>query len=229
MDGVLVIDKPKGPTSHDVVQTVKNLVGAEKVGHLGTLDPAATGVLPLVINGATKHAAHLAGVEKTYEFTLRLGIVTETDDDTGKVISESSIDKGLLAKLEEILPRFTGRIMQRPPKFSAVKVNGRRSYKLARGGRDVEPAPRQVQVDTLCITGGSPPNVNMKVECRSGTYVRSLCRDLGEDLGCGGHAADIRRLRSGDYTIDKAISLDELVKNPDIWRSAILRTDCSGS
>jgi len=221
MDGVLIIDKPKGPTSHDVVQIVKRLIGAKKVGHLGTLDPAATGVLPLVVNGATKHAAHLAGIEKIYEFTLRLGVVTNTDDDTGKVLKQSAVDVSR-ADVRAAIPGFVGQIMQRPPDFSAKKIKGRRAYSMARRGVFVDIESRPIQINNLCITGGYIPNVNMKLECRSGTYVRSLCRDIGEVLGCGAHAAGIRRLRSGKYTIDEAIPLDELRENPEIWRERLI-------
>jgi len=222
MDGVLIVDKPKGLTSHDVVQKVKELIGAKKVGHLGTLDPAATGVLPLVIDGATKHAARLAGVEKVYEFTLNLGVSTETDDDSGKLRQEFSVPADAVDKLKEVLPQFKGQIMQKPPAFSAVKIRGKRAYKLARRGAAVDPDKRPVQVDNLYILGGYSPNIKMKLECKSGTYVRSLCRDIGEALGCGGHASEIRRLKSGTYIIDKAVSLDEIEKNPAICSKRII-------
>ncbi|MBT3181974.1 MAG: tRNA pseudouridine(55) synthase TruB [Deltaproteobacteria bacterium] len=222
VDGVLIIDKPSGMTSHDVVQRVKDLIGAKKVGHLGTLDPAATGVLPLVINGATKHAARLAGVEKIYEFTLKLGVSTETDDDTGKLRQEFKVPADAADKLKEILPQFEGRIMQKPPAFSAVKIRGKRAYKLARRGEAVDPDKRPVHVDNISILDTYIPDIKMKLECKSGTYVRSICRDIGEMMGCGGHASGIRRLRSGSYTIDNAVSLDEIEKNPDILNQKLI-------
>jgi tRNA pseudouridine55 synthase len=221
-DGVLVIDKPVGPTSHDIVAAVKRLTGACKVGHLGTLDPAASGVLPLVLNGATKFAAELAGTDKIYEFTLVLGRATDTDDDAGEAISEALAPAALLHQLKAVLPRFTGQILQRPPRYSAVKVKGRKAYEVARGGGSIELEPRTVIVDALDIQEAAWPEVRMRLTCRSGTYVRSLCRDLGETLGCGGHAKAIRRLRSGPYTLDMAVEMEALRQHPGLWREKLL-------
>lgn len=229
MDGVLVIDKHKGPTSHDIVQMVKKLTGARRVGHLGTLDPAATGVLPLVLNGATKLADSLSGTEKIYEFRLRLGIVTDTDDDTGVKIRTGRVTSDLLDKLRGLLPRFTGRVWQRPPIYSAIKKGGRRAYKLARRGHEVQLKPRLVTIDNLKIIGGALPNILMRLECRSGAYVRGLARDLGEALGCGACAGSIRRLRSGVYTIDDAMTIDELLYNPESWKERLVPVDVPGS
>lgn len=222
MNGVLVIDKPKGPTSHDVVSIVRRLTGAKRVGHLGTLDPGATGVLPLVIGDAAKRASELAGTEKVYEFVMVPGTTTDTDDDEGRVISEAPVTKEQMDRLAGIIPKFVGRIMQRPPQFSAVKVNGVRAYRHARKGFEVKLEPREVYIENLYITGSCSENIKMTLECRSGTYVRSLCRDIGEELGCGAHAKDIRRLRSGRYSIDDAIPLDDLKKRPDLWRSKLI-------
>lgn len=222
MDGILIVDKPAGPTSHDVVATVKRLIGASKVGHLGTLDPAASGVLPLAINGATKRAGELAGIEKTYEFTLELGRTTTTDDDTGEVVAKSKVPADALDRLNAVIPQFIGNVMQRPPKFSAVKVSGRRAYQLARKGTDFQLDERTVKIDAIAVLGGKSPSVRMRVECNSGTYVRSLCRDLGEEIGCGAHASEIRRLRSGPYIIDGAVKLEELGLSPQSWRDCII-------
>jgi tRNA pseudouridine55 synthase len=223
IDGVLVIDKPAGPTSHDVVALVKRLTGARKVGHLGTLDPAASGVLPLVLNGATKLASKLAGTEKVYEFTLFLGLSTDTDDDAGKVIAEAPAPAELLGRLEALLPTFVGTIPQRPPRYSAIKVGGRRSYKVARQGGEPELELRAVAIDELEILESHWPEVRMRLACRSGTYVRSLCRDLGEALGCGGHAKAIRRLQSGPYTLEVAVGLDALRRDdPGLWRERLI-------
>lgn len=210
MDGVLVIDKPAGPTSHDIVQRVKRILMARKVGHLGTLDPAATGVLPLVINEATKRAKELAGKEKIYDFTLRLGAGTDTDDDAGKVTEQSPIPADFLAKLEAVLPSFIGAVMQAPPVFSAVKIGGKRAYKLARGGDITVPESRQVKINSIIILETNGHDVRMRVDCESGTYVRSLCRDLGEAIGTVAHAGGIRRLRSGRFTIDEAVAIEDL-------------------
>jgi tRNA pseudouridine55 synthase len=222
MDGVLVIDKPAGPTSHDVVQIVKRITGAKKVGHLGTLDPAATGVLPLVINGATKRADELKGVEKVYEFTLVLGASTDTDDDQGKIVKKMEVPADAVKKLEAIIPEFLGEVMQRPPAFSAIKMGGRKSYEAARKGEALEIEPRKVVINKLSILDSYLPNVKMRLECNSGTYVRSLCRDLGEKLGCGGHASGIRRLKSGNFSIEAAICLDSLSKDSEIWKKSLL-------
>lgn len=223
MDGILVIDKPAGPTSHDIVQEVKRLISARKVGHLGTLDPSATGVLPLAIDGATKRAGMLAGTEKVYEFTLRLGTATDTDDDAGRVTAERDVPPDAAQRLSAIIPRFVGRISQRPPAYSAVKVGGRRAYAAARMGRPLAIEPRIVQIDALAVIAASGDGVRMHLECRSGTYVRALCRDIGEELGSAGHASAIRRLRSGPYTIDAAITMAELIGQPAIWMERLIR------
>ncbi len=222
MDGVLVIDKPAGPTSHAVVALVKRLTRVDKIGHLGTLDPAASGVLPLVINGATRHAKRLAGDEKIYEFTLFLGVATDTDDESGNVISRKIPDGLHFDDLSRILERFTGRIMQRPPLYSAKKVYGRRACDLSRDGMQFNLLPRPVNVDAIEIIGGTWPEPRLRLKCRAGTYVRSLCRDLGEALGCGGHARAIRRLRSGAYIIDEAVPPEALKPGSDAWHAYLL-------
>jgi tRNA pseudouridine55 synthase len=222
MDGILLIDKPAGPTSHDVVSIVKRLTGAKKVGHLGTLDPEASGVLPLAINGATKMAGILAGIEKVYEFTLCLGRTTDTDDNAGTVTSKAPVPRDAGERLKGVLDQFTGSIMQRPPKYSAVKVNGRRAYDLARKGTQFEIEPRSVRIDSIEVVKETLPEVRMRVACNSGTYVRSLCRDIGEAVGCGGCARDIRRLRSGPYIIDKAVGLEDLKADPGSWEGRLI-------
>lgn len=220
MDGILVIDKPAGPTSHDVVQMVKRAIGARKVGHTGTLDPAATGVLTLCINGATKRAGELSGGEKIYEFTLILGAQTDTDDDTGKIIEEVAVDDSHVSQLETVLKKYIGTIEQVPPAFSAVKKNGVRSYKQARKGKQVSLEPRDVIIHDLAVLGVDNNRIRMSMRCEKGTYVRALCRDVGKDLGCGGHATDIRRVKNGDFSVDDAISLDEV---PERWRDALIQ------
>jgi tRNA pseudouridine55 synthase len=222
MDGILLIDKPAGPTSHDVVSVVKRLTGAKKVGHLGTLDPEASGVLPLAINGATKMAGVLAGIEKVYEFTLCLGRTTDTDDDAGTVTSEAAVPRDAGEKLRGVLEQFTGSIMQRPPKYSAVKVNGRRAYDLARKGTQFEIEPRSVRIDSIEVVKEKLPEIRMRVACNSGTYVRSLCRDIGEAIGCGGCARNIRRLKSGPYIIDRAVGLEDLKADPEGWEGRLI-------
>jgi tRNA pseudouridine55 synthase len=219
IDGVLVIDKPIGFTSHDVVSRVKKEIGAKKVGHLGTLDPDATGVLPLCINGATKQASLLAGGEKIYSFTLVLGKITDTDDSTGSVISEQKVEQEDIQKLKGIVDRFVGEIDQVPPQYSAKKINGRRLYKTARKGIKVNVEPSRVQVYELTIEDIDGDQINMKVRCGPGTYVRALCRDIGAEIGVGGHASNIRRLQSGRFTIDQAIGLAEVAAK---WQDKLL-------
>jgi tRNA pseudouridine55 synthase len=215
MDGVLIIDKPAGPTSHDVVARIKKLLGARKVGHLGTLDPAASGVLPLVIDGATRFADELKGGEKIYEFDLVLGTKTDTDDDQGRVVASAEVPADASAKVKCVLDKFIGEKLQVPPAYSAVKTGGKRSYKNARKGMQVELAPRAVCIEKLELVGLDPDadgRMRMRLHCGSGTYVRALCRDIGEDLGCFGHASNIRRLRSGRYSIEEAIPLDAFAR-----------------
>ena len=219
MDGILVIDKPAGPTSNDIVQMVKRAIGARKVGHAGTLDPAATGVLTLCINGATKRAAELTGGEKIYEFTLVLGASTDTDDDTGTVAKECSVTDGHRSQLETVVQRYVGTIDQIPPAYSAVKKNGVRSYKNARKGKEVELEPRSVLIHELAVLGIEGNRIAMRLRCEKGTYVRALCRDIGRDLGCGGHAAEIRRVKNGRFMIDDAIPLEDV---PTRWRDVLI-------
>lgn len=207
--GVLVIDKPAGPTSHDVVQRVRHLLRVKKVGHLGTLDPAATGVLPLVVGDATRCARELAGSGKVYEFTLRLGARTETDDAAGKVVATAPVPSDPVACLQRAIPSFVGEIFQRPPDYSAIKVAGRRAYRMARSGGRPELALRPVRIERLEILGEDGEGIRMRLACRAGTYVRALARDLGEGIGTLGHASGIRRLRSGRFTIEQALTLEE--------------------
>lgn len=213
MDGILVIDKPAGPTSHDVVSEIKRLLGAKKVGHLGTLDPAASGVLPLVINGATRLASELSGGDKLYTFDLVLGAATDTDDDQGEILREANIPTDVLDRLLNILPVFTGEICQVPPVYSAVKVDGEPLYKRAREGRPILGDPRMVSIHELQPIYVEPEEelmrIHMQMRSSPGTYVRALCRDIGEALGCYGHAAGIRRLKSGPYRIEDSVELED--------------------
>lgn len=214
LNGVLIIDKPVGMTSHDVVAKVRRLVGkGTKVGHLGTLDPLATGVLPLVIGRATKFANQIAGDEKTYEFNCCFGEQRDTDDEGGKIILRGVVPADLIKKIEDQIPFFLGLIDQRPPSFSAVKVKGRKLYEIARSGESVGLPIRKVYVKSLTILSHDNNIVRMKMECSKGTYVRSVCRDIGEKIGCGAYASQIRRLRSGPFTIDTAVGLEFFVRD----------------
>ena len=222
IDGVLVIDKPAGPGSHAVVQWVRRVTGAAKAGHLGTLDPPASGVLPIALGSATSRARELSGSEKVYEFTLRLGFSTETDDDSGLITAEAPVPRDAAENLQALLPKFTGDIMQRPPEISAVKVSGVRAYRRAREEGGVSLEPRPVRIDSIRIIGRDGAGIRMHLKCRSGTYVRSLARDMGRAMGTLGYASDIRRLKSGPYIIDGALNVTELVENPDIWRGRLI-------
>ncbi len=221
-DGVLVIDKPAGPTSHDVVQMVKRAIGARKVGHLGTLDPAATGVLPLVINNATKHAEALKGGDKVYTFTLVLGAQTATDDAVGEVIATHPVTPAHIAVLPPLIAQFMGESDQAPPSYSARSVGGVRLYKLARDGVVPEVTPRRVSIYELSVEKMDGHCVDMRMRASGGTYVRALCRDIGARLGCGGHASGIRRLQSGRFTLAQALSIERCAAE---WRNALLPID----
>ncbi len=206
MNGVLVADKPQGWTSHDVVAAVKKKLGAKKVGHLGTLDPMATGVLPLVINGATKYAEVLGGGKKEYAAALLLGAATDTYDSSGKVTFSGNASTVTADDVVRALAGFTGRISQLPPMYSAVKRNGVPLYKLARKGVTVEREPREVMVFSLSVTSIELPVVRFTASCSRGTYIRSICHDLGEVLGCGAHMTALRRTGCGSFSIDEAVS-----------------------
>ncbi|MBI5887289.1 MAG: tRNA pseudouridine(55) synthase TruB [Deltaproteobacteria bacterium] len=205
--GVLVADKPAGWTSHDVVAKVKRTLDAKKVGHLGTLDPMATGVLPLVINGATKFADSLGGgAVKVYSATLKLGEDTDTYDKEGQVVRRGETGSLTDADVRGVLRGFAGKMMQTPPMYSAIKKHGVPLYTLARKGVEVEREAREIEIHSFEILGISMPFVEFSVKCSKGTYVRSICHDAGAALGCGGHLFDLRRMASGVFTIDEAVS-----------------------
>ncbi|VAV82611.1 tRNA pseudouridine(55) synthase [hydrothermal vent metagenome] len=222
IEGVLVVDKPGGMTSHDVVATVKRRLGAKKVGHLGTLDPLATGVLPLVINRATKFATVFQGGVKEYIASMKLGEATDTYDAQGKVVASHSIDNITKEDIERVLMGFLGTIDQVPPMFSAVKRGGVPLYKLARAGVVVEREPKQVEIFELEILNIEMPQVEFRVAASRGTYVRSICHDAGEQLGVGAHLVTLKRTRSGSFTIKDAVELN--LKRQDLI-SAVMPLD----
>ena len=206
MDGVLVIDKPAGITSYGIVSRVKRTLGARKVGHLGTLDPIATGVLVLVIDGATKHAEALQGGPKGYEATVRLGQATDSYDREGAITAEADTADITEDAVREVLEGFLGRQMQTPPMFSAVKKNGVALYKLARKGQVVEREAKEIEVFSIEMTAFYLPLVEFTVTVSRGTYIRSICHDLGERLGVGAHLVELRRTLSGAFSVEQAIS-----------------------
>ncbi len=218
MDGVLVIDKPKGLTSHDVVERVKRRLRADRTGHLGTLDPVATGVLPLVINRATRYARFLEGVEKDYLVEMMLGEERDTYDIEGRTIKRCDTGGITPDDVKRVLESFRGRIRQIPPMFSSVKKKGVPLYRLARKGIEVEREPKEVEIYGIDLLGVDIPGVRFRVRCSRGTYVRVLCHDAGRMLGCGAYLKELRRLRSGQFTIDQAV---ELSVEDSILREAI--------
>ncbi len=207
MNGVIVIDKPAGITSHDVVARVKRVLRAKKVGHLGILDPIATGVLPLVINNATKLARFLEGERKEYMATMKLGEETDTYDAEGSIINRGDFTSLTGGDIASALNGFTGRIKQVPPMYSAVKLGGTPLYKLARKGIVVDRPPKEVEIYSIEVVKVEPPYVELYVKCSRGTYLRTLCHDAGRTLGCGAHLASLNRTRSGPFSIEESVSL----------------------
>ena len=224
-DGVLVIDKPAGPTSHDIVACVRRTLGLKKVGHLGTLDPLASGVLPLVVGRATRLSSLLAGAAKQYDAVIRLGLSTDTYDITGTVVwGRDAADTDAPAAtagrrhpspvtVAQAAADFVGSYLQRPPSFSAKKVNGVRAYDLARRRQPVEVPPAQVTVERLEVVSVDGPRVRCRLVCSSGFYVRSLAHDLGKVLGCGGCLESLRRERHGPFSLETAVPLAQVVED----------------
>jgi tRNA pseudouridine55 synthase len=210
MDGILNVNKPSGMTSHDVVQRVRRIVKENRIGHTGTLDPLATGVLVLCVGKATRIARYLEAGEKEYQAVMRLGVITDTLDADGCVLETRSYTPPARSDIERIMRGFTGAILQRPPAFSAVKVSGIPSYKLARRGMAKPLDPRPVTIHGLEMTSYEEPFVRFAVRCSKGVYVRTLCADMGEALGMGAHLTSLVRTRSGRFSIEQAVSLDEL-------------------
>ncbi len=208
--GLLVVDKPAGMTSHDVVARVRRLAGTRKVGHAGTLDPMATGVLVLGLDRATRLLGHLTLTEKAYDATIRLGAVTTTDDAEGEVVATSPVDAVTEAAVREALAGFVGEIDQVPSSVSAVKVGGRRAYERVRAGEQVELVARRVRIEEIRVRDVRPGEVDVAVRCSSGTYIRALARDLGEQLGVGGHLTALRRTAVGPYGLSDAHPLEQL-------------------
>ena len=206
----VIIDKPAGMTSTAVVNAVKRITGAAKAGHAGTLDPLATGVLPIAMGEATKTVSYVVDGSKRYQFTLRWGISTETDDSDGTTVETSSIRPNR-TEIETVLLQFTGEIEQVPPKYSAVKVNGNRAYALARANKDVTLASRNVTIHHIGLTGmPDADHAEFEVECGKGAYMRSLARDIAVAVGTVGHLSALRRTAVGSFTEEDVISLDEL-------------------
>jgi tRNA pseudouridine55 synthase len=206
---IIAIDKPESWTSFDVVNKLRRLTGVKKVGHAGTLDPFATGVLLVCFASATKQVGELMELEKEYHGTLVLGSETDSHDVTGRVIAQRPVPALTKAQLDAAIRRYVGEIMQTPPMFSAIKKDGRRLYQLARKGEHIALEPRPVTVYAFNVVAVNLPEISFELTCSRGTYVRALARDIGNDLGCGAFLKTLRRTRVGPYTADAALSIEQ--------------------
>jgi len=222
--GLLIIDKEAGWTSHDVVARVRRLIGQRRIGHAGTLDPLATGVLVLCLGRATRLAEYLQGHDKRYRATIRLGEVTDTYDAEGEVVERKPVPTLSEEELSAYLRAFQGTITQRPPAYSAVKVAGTPAHRRVRRGEQIVLPSRQVTIHEIRLLRWAPPDLSLEIACSAGTYIRSLAHDLGQAIGCGAHLVDLRRTASGPFTEDQAIPLPDL--EPLIatgeWRQRVL-------
>ncbi|MBI4762687.1 MAG: tRNA pseudouridine(55) synthase TruB [Chloroflexota bacterium] len=210
ISGVLVVDKPVGMTSHDVVQAIRNGTGLRRAGHTGTLDPRASGVLVILVGPAVRLSEYVSASDKRYQAIIRLGAKTDTFDADGKFTQSNQPINITEQQFEEVLKTFIGEIEQTPPPYSAVKVQGRKAYEMARKGEEVDLAPRKITVHHLEVLEWAPPEVVIDVHCSSGTYVRSLANDLGEKLGCGAYLVGLRRTKSGRFSLRDAVPLRKL-------------------
>lgn len=210
LHGILLVDKPAGWTSHDVVAKVRRLTGQRRIGHTGTLDPAATGLLVLCLGQATRLVEYITAHDKRYTGEIALGTATTTDDAEGEIISSRPVPVVSTDALAALTRRFTGVLHQVPPAFSAVSVDGQRSYAVARKGATLDLPARPVTIHNLQLTAVAPDRLRIDAHCGAGTYIRSLARDIGAELGCGGHLATLRRLASGSFRLEDAWSLDEI-------------------
>ena len=210
MDGIVIVDKPRGWTSQDVTARLRRVFGTRRIGHGGTLDPMATGVLPVFVGRATRAVEFFEHAEKTYETVLRLGITTDTEDMTGTVLTEENVSF-TEEQLQETLAAFRGEILQVPPMYSALKVNGQKLCDLARKGKTVERQPRPITVHELTLVERGENTLRLRVRCSKGTYIRTLCKDIGEKLGCGGCMESLRRVAAGEYTTREAVPLQTLL------------------
>lgn len=210
MDGILNINKPKGMTSHDVVATIRKLLKQRRVGHAGTLDPAASGVLPICIGQGTRVAEYLSESGKAYRATIIFGIATDTYDAEGAITSTASAADLNISQIAKTLPLFLGSQMQVPPRYSAIKLQGQPAYKRARAGEEITLDPRPIVIHSLEIIDWSPPALVLAIECSKGTYIRSLAHDLGQQLGCGAYLRELIRTRSGPFSLSESITLEQL-------------------
>lgn len=225
IDGVININKPEGLTSHDVVGRLRRRLHIKRIGHTGTLDPMATGVLPVCIGKATRAVEYYDADYKTYLAELRFGIVTDTLDITGEVLEENEVPADVYERLTEILENYRGIVTQVPPKYSALKVDGKRLYEYAREGLDVEIKSRQIYVRSIEVVAQNPEENSLSLEvcCSKGTYIRTICDDIGRDLGCGAVMTSLCRTASGSFSIDDAVDLDAVMDMSDEEIEALIR------
>ena len=214
MNGIVIIDKPQGWTSQDVTARLRRVFNTRRIGHGGTLDPMATGVLPVFVDRATRGVEFFEHAEKTYEAVLQLGLTTDTEDTSGTILTQQEvhISEG---EFLDILPQFRGEILQIPPMYSALKINGQKLVDLARKGKTVERQPRPITIHELELLEFGGDTARLRVRCSKGTYIRTLCKDIGEALGCGGCMAALRRVTAGEYTIEEAVPLQTLLDSED--------------
>lgn len=224
VEGLLLVDKPAGITSHDVVQLARRAYGEKSIGHLGTLDPFATGLLVLLLGRSTRLATFIGTEPKVYDATIRFGAETDTDDCTGVAVHEAEVPS--IERIREAIPGLTGRLMQTPPAYSAKSIGGVRAYDAARKGEPLELAPVEVDVAGWTVRDAREAEIDVSIECGTGTYIRSLARDLGRLTGSAAHLASLRRTRSGVFAVEDAITVDELtVSAPKLKRLSVVATD----
>ena len=210
MNGIVIVDKPQDWTSQDVTARLRRVFNTRRIGHGGTLDPMATGVLPVFVGRATRGVEFFEHAEKTYETVLRLGLTTDTEDITGTVLTRQDVNV-TAEQAERAREAFRGEIFQIPPMYSALKVGGQKLCDLARKGKEVERKPRPITIHELTLLEQGENTLRLRVRCSKGTYIRTLCKDIGEALGCGGCMAELRRVTAGEYTIEEAVPLQELL------------------
>ena len=222
MNGIVIVDKPQDWTSQDVTARLRRVFNTRRIGHGGTLDPMATGVLPVFVGRGTRGVEFFEHAEKTYETVLRLGLTTDTEDVWGETIEEKSVEF-TPEKLDAVLESFRGEILQVPPMYSALKVNGQKLCDLARKGKEVERKPRPITIHELTLLEVTENTLRLRVKCSKGTYIRTLCKDIGEALGCGGCMAALRRVTAGEYTIEEAVPLQVLLdtENPQQYLRSV--------
>ena len=216
MNGIVIVDKPQDWTSQDVTARLRRVFQTRRIGHGGTLDPMATGVLPVFVGRGTRGVEFFEHAKKTYETVLQLGITTDTEDISGEVLERRDVHISE-TEFAEILSQFRGKIMQIPPMYSALKVNGQKLCDLARKGKTVERQPREIEIFELTMLEFTGETARLRVNCSKGTYIRTLCKDIGEALGCGGCMAELRRVQAGEYTIEESVPLQTLLEadNPE--------------